>query len=256
MCGRYVMPDDDAIGEYWAISCRAWLPTILPRFNVAPAAQVPIVVRRPDGALESRIARWGLIPRWWKTDAPPARTFNARSEDAAHKPAWRDSLRSSRCLMPARGWYEWNANEPARSESGRAGGQPYFLFCPGEKIIAFAGIWSVWERPGSAPVASCALLTRKAAPGLSAIHPRMPVVLRPERQAAWLDPAATADGIQALLAGAREDVSCHPVSTRVNDARNDFPELMDPDARPLPRPPGDLFEAMADGGRDHPSFSR
>ena len=227
MCGRYVMPDDDAIGEYWAISSRIWLPTIMPRFNVAPTAQVPIIVRNKDGALEPKRARWGLIPSWWQKESPPALTFNARSEEAAQKPMWRESLRSARCLMPARGWYEWNANEPVRSESGRQGKQPYFLFCPGAKVIAFAGMWSVWERPGSEPVVSCALLSKKAAAGIASIHPRMPVVLKPEQQAAWLDPATPADGVQALIANAREDLEDYPVSTRVNNTRNDFPELMD-----------------------------
>jgi putative SOS response-associated peptidase YedK len=227
MCGRYVMPDDDAIGEYWAISCRIWLSAIMPRFNVAPTAQVPIIVRNERGVLEVRRARWGLIPNWWQKDTPPSLTFNARSEDAAHKPTWRESLRTARCLMPACGWYEWNAHEPVRSESGRKGGQPYFISCPGAKVIAFAGIWSVWERPGAEPVTSCALLSKKAAPSIASVHPRMPVVLKPEQQALWLDPATTADGIQALIAGAREDLAAHPVSTRVNNVRNDFPELME-----------------------------
>ena len=71
MCGRYVMPDDDAIGEYWAISCRIWLATAMPRFNVAPTAQVPIIVRNERGAPELRRARWGLIPTWWRKATPP-----------------------------------------------------------------------------------------------------------------------------------------------------------------------------------------
>ncbi len=227
MCGRYVMPDDDAIGEYWAISSRIWLPLAVPRFNVAPTAQVPILVRNKTGALEPKVARWGLIPEWWQKEKPPALTFNARAEDAAQKPVWRESLRSRRCLMPARGWYEWNANEPVPGKSGRNKGQPYFLFCPGAKVIAFAGLWSTWERPGSEPVVSCALLTTKAAPGIAGIHPRMPAVLKPEQQAAWLDPAATPEGLRTLLADARQDMAAHPVGLRVNDVRNDSPELIE-----------------------------
>ena len=227
MCGRYVMPDDDAIGEYWSISCRLWLATIHPRFNVAPTAQVPILVRNNAGALEPKLARWGLIPPWWHKDKPPAMTFNARSEDAAQKPTWRESLKRSRCLMPARGWYEWNPNEPALDAAGREGKQPYFLFCPENPVIAFAGIWSVRERPGAAPELSCALLSRKAAPGIASIHPRMPAVLKPEHFSRWLDPATPPDAVQAIIADARQDLEAHPVGTRVGDARNDGPELME-----------------------------
>ena len=227
MCGRYAMPDDEAIGEYWAVSCRIWLSAAMPRFNVAPTAQVPILVRGPGGAPEPKVARWGLIPPWWSQDAPPSRTFNARSEDAARKPLWREGLRRSRCLMPARGWYEWNADEPVPGAAGRMGKQPYFIHCPGEKVIAFAGLWAARERPGGESETSCALLTAKAAPGIAFIHPRMPVVLKPEHQAAWLDPATTPDRVQAILADARQDPAGYPVGTRVNDVRNDFPELLD-----------------------------
>ena len=227
MCGRYVMPEDDAIGEYWAISFRMGLPTILPRYNVAPTAQVPILVRNSADALEPKLARWGLIPSWWQKDKPPSMTFNARSEDAAQKPTWRDSLNTARCLMPARGWYEWNNNEPAMDAAGRKGPQPYFLYCPGNPVIAFAGIWSLWERPGSATVLSCALLSRKAAPGISSIHPRRPAVLKPENFSRWLDPATPPDAIHALIADARQDLGAYPVGPRVNDARNDGPDLME-----------------------------
>ncbi|MGD9781827.1 MAG: SOS response-associated peptidase [Kiritimatiellia bacterium] len=237
MCGRYVSPDQEAIVERWPkVRCGGggeWKPSC----NVAPTVQVPILVRARDGAMELRIARWGLIPPWWSQDAPPARTFNARSEEAAQKPTWRESLRAARGLMPARGWYEWRRNERALDAAGREGPQPFFLFSPGDPVIAFAGIWSLWERPGAAPVLSCALLTRKAAPGISSIHPRMPAVLKPEHHSRWLDPATPPDAVQALIADARQDLEAHPVSTRVNDARNDGPELM----APVQPPPIGLF---------------
>ena len=227
MCGRYVSPDREAIVERWPkIRCgcgNEWKPS----HNVAPTATVPILIQASDGALELRAARWGLIPAWWNQDAPPSATFNARAEEAAQKPIWRDSLRTARCLMPARGWYEWHRSEPALDAAGREGRQPYFLFSPGEPVLAFAGIWSVRERPGTAPLLSCALLTRKAADGISSIHPRMPTVLKPENQARWLDPSIAPDEIQALLADAQRNLGAYPVSTRVNDARNDGPELMD-----------------------------
>ena len=197
-----------------------------PSCNVAPTALVPILVPAKDGAMELQTARWGLIPPWWNKAAPPAATFNARAEEAAQKPTWRDSLRTARGLMPARGWYEWRRSELALDAAGRESPQPYFLFCPGEPVIAFAAIWSVWTRPGAAPMLSCALLSRKAAPGISSIHPRMPAVLKPENHARWLDPATSPEAVQALLAEARQDLEAYPVSTRVNDARNDGPDLM------------------------------
>jgi len=237
MCGRYVSPDKEAIVERWPkVRCGCgggWKPG----FNVAPTTQVPILVQGGDGGMELRAARWGLVPPWWTKDKPPAMTFNARAEDAARKPAWRDSLRTMRCLLPARGWYEWNRNEPALDAAGRESGQPYFFFCPAEPVIAFAGIRSLWERPGAEPQLTCALITRPAPPPLARIHPRMPAVLRPEHFSRWLDPASATDDVQALLAAAREDMEAHPVSTRVNNVRTNAPDLMSP----VPPPPPTHF---------------
>ena len=75
--------------------------------------------RAKDGAVELQSARWGLVPAWRNKDAPPAMTFNARAEEAAQKPTWRDSLKSARGLMPARGWYEWRRNERTLDAAGR-----------------------------------------------------------------------------------------------------------------------------------------
>ena len=226
MCGRFVLPDEQIVGEHYrTVQCffRGWFK---PMFNVAPTAQVPVIVRAATGAWELRRARWGLIPAWWPKPEPPALTFNARSEDAARKPVWRDSLRSARCLMPARGWYEWMAKEPAGGAPRRRGRQPFFLHCPDSPVIAFAGLQSVWTGPDGVSVTSCALLTKPATGNLKTIHPRMPVVLMPDREAGWLDPAATGQDLVAMVADSRVDVESYPVGTRVNNIHNDGPDLM------------------------------
>lgn len=230
MCGRYVLPDEAAIERFWRIDRRRatdWTRL----FNVAPTMRVPIIIRAKDGAIELDECRWGLIPGWWNKDTPPSLTFNARSEEAAQKPTWRQSLRSRRCLMPARGWYEWSEYETARNASGREVKQPYFVFCPNAEVIAFAGLWSVWQRPGAEPVVSCALLSKDALPDLASIHHRMPVVLKPEHYDRWMDPATSGENVACLVADARDDLEGYPVSTRVNDTRNDDPELLQRVAR-------------------------
>jgi len=228
MCGRFVLPTKEAICKRLACTCGDGVADFTPLFNVPPTSQVPIVIKGEDGGLKLSIARWGLIPTWWQKPEPPGMTFNARSEEAATKPTWRDSLRSRRCLMPARGWFEWNPNQAVLNKAGKEVKQPYFIFCPEEPVITFAGMWSLWERPESAPVLSCALLSKTAAPSIASIHHRMPVVLSPEQQTAWLDAAATANDVQQLIAHAREDLTGHPVSTRVNSVKNDSPDLLEP----------------------------
>lgn len=227
MCGRYVSPDEAALERAWQIDRRNWPGWIKPHFNVAPTTMVPVLVRAGDGALVLTAARWGLIPAWWKKPVPPNLTFNARSEEAASKPTWRQSLRSMRCLMPALGWYEWNAHQMVTGASGRKVKQPYYIASPNSEVIAFAGLWSLWDRPDADTVMSCALLSRAAAPAIAEIHPRMPVVLHPRQFAAWLDPATPADKVERMIAEARSDFTAYPVSTRVNNTRNDSPDLLE-----------------------------
>ncbi len=227
MCGRYVSPDEAAIERHWHLGRENQMPLFATSFNVAPTMQVPIILQSPHGALELVGARWGLIPGWWKKPAPPSLTFNARSEEAAEKPIWRQGLKSMRCLLPAIGWYEWNESERVCAESGRQVNQPYFIHAPGEQVVAFAGMWSIWQRPEGEPLLSCALLSKEAAPSISNIHHRMPVVLGPEQYSAWLASTTTAQEVGELIANSRQNFEGYRVSTKVNSVRNNFPELLE-----------------------------
>jgi len=101
MCGRFVLPDETLVASHLPIDRWNWhWPA--PRYNVVPTTRVPIALKAEDGLLELNGVRWGPIPHWWKKDAPPSLTFNARSEEAAEKPTWRHSIRRLRCLMPVR----------------------------------------------------------------------------------------------------------------------------------------------------------
>lgn len=226
MCGRYVTPDEAALERFWALDRRHWNP-FRQSYNVAPTTVVPVIRRAEDGADELCGARWGLIPHWWTRETAPSFTFNARSEEAASKPMWREGYRHKRCLMPAQGWYEWRELEalPAASK-GRAAKQPYFIHCDTDPVIAFAGLMANWRAPDGQWIVSCALLSTAAAPAIAHIHDRMPVVLAPESLAAWLDPNQSVEDVGRIVARAREDFTAHPVSTRVNNARNDSPDLI------------------------------
>ena len=201
-----MLPDEAAMERYWHIGRENWLQFVLPAFNVAPTAKVPVIRRGADGQLEVSAARWGLIPHWWKQERPPSLTFNARSEEAAGKPMWRGPMRSQRCLMPAGGWYEWQVIPGMKSK------QPTFIHPIEGEVLAFAALWSNWHRSAEDTVLSCALLTKAAAPGIAHIHDRMPVVLRPQHCEEWLDPGTSPERIQAIIADAAEEFEAYAVS--------------------------------------------
>jgi len=203
MCGRYVTPDIAEIERAFGVTRTPGL--LFPRhFNVAPTAQVPILRRGRELAL----ARWGFIPYWWSKPKPPASAFNARAEDIATKPLWRDAYRESRCLIPAAGWYEWQAVV--------GGKRPHYVYRNDRALFCFAGVMS------KRPMISCAILTRPASTQLSAVHARMPLVLPPDALDAWLEGAIDADEVGPV------ELAHHPVDPRVNTANEDDEALTRP----------------------------
>ncbi|MDH4656021.1 SOS response-associated peptidase [Pseudomonas sp. BN606] len=227
MCGRYVSPEDWDIEHFWQISAHnsgRWIRS----FNVAPTTIVPMVKLDDLGKPEVVPARWGLVPFWWNQTEPPNFSFNARSEEAANKPMWRQSLRTHRCLMPAQGWFEWSNHQQVRGRSGRKVNQPYYHHGIDDGVLAIAGLWSTWFGPAGQKVVSCAMLTKEATPSVAFVHHRMPVILHPEQFDLWLSPSTKTEQVQGAIALSRRDFAVHPVTTDVGNSRNDYPELLEP----------------------------
>ena len=219
MCGRYMIVAHTEFSERFQL--RQIPLTLFPTYNAAPSQQLPVVIER-DGGRELRLMRWGLVPRWRKTGAGRApEPINARAETLFEKPMFRSLARTRRCLVPANGFYEWQ----------RLGGtkQPYFIHPTDQETFAFAGLYD--EAPGEdgQPLASYAIITTGANEAMAPIHDRMPVILRPEDEADWLDSAITDPAITALLRPyPAEATAATAVSTAVNDTRHNGPELIQP----------------------------
>lgn len=233
MCGRYLSPDTAAIERAFHVGPNNGdANAFARRFNVLPTSDIPILRGVPDlQGFELCAARWGFIPFWWKQAKPPSHCFNARSEEAAGKPMWRDAWRKSRCLIPAEGWYEWQAAQKPDSKTGaiKPYKQPHFISSPDGQLLALAGLLSVRELPGEAPRLTCAIITRAAAPSVADVHERMPVILPAAQFEAWLSPKPrSADSIAAIIQTAQLDFKHHAVSTKLNSAKNDDKSLVEP----------------------------
>ncbi|WP_405445390.1 SOS response-associated peptidase [Streptomyces erythrochromogenes] len=246
MCGRYVSTrgPEDLSGLFQAAPPDP-VHVLEPSWNVAPTDAVWAVLERADregGLLERRLRplRWGLVPSWSKSPSGGAKMINARVETVHEKPAYRRAFAKRRCLLPADGFYEWQA-VPA-SAGAKAYKQPYFIRPEDGALMAMAGLYEFWRDPGVAdddPAAwwaTCTIITTEATDAAGRVHPRMPLALAPADYEAWLDPShQDADELRALLAapgGGRLDVRA--VSTAVNSVRNNGPELLDAPADPMP----------------------
>lgn len=220
MCGRYTL-----IANTEAIALLFELPPFderlaVPRYNIAPTQPIVVVRQGPKGR-ELVPMRWGLIPWWAKDPKTLPLMINARAESLSEKPAYRDPFKYRRCLVPASGFYEWQARE-------RGPKQPYAVLPADGGLIAFAGLWETWHGADGSEIDSAVIVTTEASRPLAPIHERMPVVLEAKDFQTWLSPETTPAEAAALLKPAREDrFALTPVSTRVNAVANDDPRLLE-----------------------------
>jgi putative SOS response-associated peptidase YedK len=240
MCGRYSLTSPtEAMLRLFGFT--GPLPNWPARYNIAPTQLVPAVrpLRRKDKS-EARDAapaaerelvqlRWGLVPSWAKDLSIGAKLINARAEGLAERPAFRAALAARRCLVPADGFYEWQAGPRGKRpyRIGLVGGRPEAM-----PLFAFAGLWERWAKaPDGVPVESCTIVTTEANRLLRPIYERMPAILAPHNYAAWLDletPVPVALGL--LRPYPAEEMTFYPISARVNNVRYDDAACIAPEA--------------------------
>ncbi|MCW2935192.1 MAG: hypothetical protein JWM19_6154, partial [Actinomycetia bacterium] len=185
---------------------------------------------------ELRLVRWGLVPSWAKDAAGGARMINARAETVAVKPAFRGAFARRRCIIPADGYYEWQA---AADKADKKAKQPFYIYRSDGGVLCFAGLYELW-RDGSVPADhedawlwTASIITTEATDEIGAIHDRTPMVIPAKSWDDWLDPANNdkelmlATMLPATSSGAG-GLASHPVSTAVNSVRNNGPDLIEP----------------------------
>jgi putative SOS response-associated peptidase YedK len=191
-------------------------------FNIAPTDAAAVVVQRDDRRAVTTY-RWGLIPHWAAEAKIAARAFNARSETIAAMPAFRDSFRRKRCLVPVDSFYEWRRENDVR--------QPYLILRADGLPLVLAGLWDGWRDPETGGVRrTFTIVTTRANERISGLHDRMPVILPRSAWATWLNPRPVDSGeLHALLVPTDDEpLEIYPVVGLVNNVRNDGPALVEP----------------------------
>jgi putative SOS response-associated peptidase YedK len=232
MCGRYAMAQrQEEIVAFFNLTENDSNPTLPLNWNVAPTNEIYIVKDR-DRESNERIldsASWGLIAPWQKSfadaRASQSHAINARSESIHEKPTFREAFRTSRCLIPATGYYEW-----ATSLGKYSPKQPFYITSEDGSPLSIAGIWSSWRSEKGELIQSAAIITREAVGELATIHSRMPVFMPRERWNDWLDPKnREIHSLQALMQREypAEGLVTRPVSPRVNLVANNGSALIE-----------------------------
>jgi len=217
MCGRYTLAaGPEFIAEYFQID--GPIPEFQPSWNITPGGDIPVICELPGNGRSCSLMHWGLIPHWAKEPNSKYKMINAKAETLKQRPAYRDAYKHRRCLIPANGFYEWQATPQGK--------QPYYIHRRDEGLLTFAGLWEYWE--GEHLINSCTIITTKANPLLQTIHDRMPVILTEPDYATWLNPGNTDPNLVDPLVRScdSELLDMYPVSTAVNNPAHDGPELI------------------------------
>ncbi len=219
MCGRYTLTDPGDLLE--ELEVESPIRELVPRYNIAPTQDAPVVRIGDAGERELAHLRWGLIPSWAKEAAIGNRMINARSETVAEKPSFRTALRRRRCGVLADGFYEWRKTGGAK--------QPYHIHLTDRRPFVMAGLWERWTR-GPQPIESFTIITTQANDKVSEVHGRMPVILDPQHYPLWFDPQVEDSGRLAAVLEPYDDAAMEltPVSRLVNKPTNDVPECVAP----------------------------
>lgn len=229
MCGRYVVAyDPDTLVSGFSLVRIEPFPK---RWNVAPTTDVPVVFENKKGERVCEPMRWGLVPHWAKDAAGGAKLNNARVESVADKPSFRQAWLRRRCLLPASGYYEWQA---VPQPGGKVVKQPWYISPTSAPVFAMAGLFEAWRAPGADATSpwlwTCCVITTAASAALAPIHDRMPVMIAREHWAAWLARANhDTTTLPALTAGLGDGaMQAWPVSREVSRSSNDGEALIAP----------------------------
>ncbi len=235
MCGRFafLLPHESWRGLYKVLNDFPHPP----RYNVTPTQPIVVILER-EGRRTAELFRWGFVPGWVKDPQEWPLLINARAETVSDKPAFRDAVRNSRCIVPANGYFEW-----MKGPNGKR--QPYYITRADDAPMAFAGLYSTWSGPNGEEVDTACVVTVEPNLEISSVYDRMPAILWDEAAVdAWLNTRDVFGEEAVTLAHppVPGSMKYHPVGAGIGKADNDSPDLIIPidlaiaDAAPPARP--------------------
>lgn len=221
MCGRYAfLLPPEAMAALFRVLNTIDYP---PRYNIAPTQPIVAIVEQ-QGRRTAELFRWGFVPGWVKDPRDFSLLINARAETMAQKPAFRDAVRNSRCVVPASGYYEWMKGEGLAR-------QPYYISSAETETMAFAGLHSTWAGPNGEEVDTVCIVTVDPNLEISGVYDRMPAILRGEAAIdAWLNTrdVDVAEAVGLAVTPPQGTMRFHPVSRAIGRAVAEGPELIMP----------------------------
>ena len=218
MCGRYTLAlPAVTVSNRFQVTIDP--ETYIEHYNAAPGQNLPVITNKePDKVVN---LRWGLIPFWAKDMKIGYKMINARKDSLLSKPAFKHPVKEHRCLVLGDSYFEWIKKGKEKI--------PYRIMMKDEAPFAMAGLWSIWKDAEERPVYSFSIITVAANEFTSGVHDRMPAILLPKQEKLWLDnDIAPKEAVELLNPYPDDEMKMYQVSTLVNSAVNDVPDVLKP----------------------------
>ena len=172
-------------------------------YNAHPTQRLPIIKSYTNGkALE--LCEWGLVPGWSNKFSP---LINARRETLMEKVTFKNLIQTSRCVIPADGYYEWKREDKKKT--------PYYFTKDDDEIMYFAGIHQNDQ---------FCIITREATEKISSIHHREPMIINQSQINNYLN--IKKDPMEILSSIKPPNLKFHEVSKDVNNPVNNDPSII------------------------------
>lgn len=225
MCGRYtIIAKAEVIEKKFNVEVPESYSST---YNAAPTQILPVITNKNPSQVS--FFQWGLIPARSKDKQIGSKLNNARAESITEKISFKNAFTQRRCLVLADGFYEWKRY----SKKSKI---PYRIQLRSKELFAFAGLWEEYTDEDKNLVQTFTIITTEANSSISKIHSRMPVILDPKSEQAWISSSMTSEEHLSLLSPNNEqELACYTVSPLVNSVSNNSPQLI------LPTPPTDQF---------------
>lgn len=162
MCGRYYLEEEAMAVLQQVVAKDKWgFDFLTYKKDIAPSDKVPVIIEK-DRNITVELFTWGFQ----KYDKKGL-IINARAETLTEKRIFKDCLYERRCIIPARGFYEWDSSKIK------------FKFTQdNHQILYMAGLYDEEKR--------VVIITTKANESMQPIHDRMPLILTEELMKSWL----------------------------------------------------------------------
>lgn len=170
MCGRYTLFDDQDNFEIMNILNelnRKYPDNNMKTGEIFPTNTAPVLLNN-NHMLAPELSAWGFPGFQGK-----GVIINARSETAADKKTFRDSLLFRRCIIPTTGFYEWTQDKKK---------EKYLFTLPDSPVLYLAGFYNVFKGERR-----FVILTTESNSSVSDIHNRMPVIISPDVKEKWVN---------------------------------------------------------------------